>query len=76
MNEHKHILGQGFNIAHMEEYVWCIKCKKRWNKIEVQAAINATGELDAATAIGASVTVSAERQSKALLAYAAALEEK
>ena len=42
---------------------------------ESERRLNATEELSAATAIGASVTVSAERQSKALLAYAAALEE-
>ena len=50
MTECVHVLGQGFNIAHMEHYVWCIHCKKRWSKSEVEGAINATDKLSANSA--------------------------
>ncbi len=39
-NPDGHVLGQGFNIAHMEEYVWCIKCERKWSKAEITAIIN------------------------------------
>lgn len=39
-NPDGHVLGQGFNIAHMEEYVWCIKCERKWSKAEVTAMLN------------------------------------
>lgn len=51
-DEHEHQLGQGFNIAHMEEYVWCIHCKKRWSKDEVQNILNTKERLDMALIMG------------------------
>ncbi len=51
MTECVHVLGQGFNIAHMEHYVWCIHCKKKWSKSEVEDAINATDRLSAEDAV-------------------------
>ena len=40
MSECEHVLGQGFNIAYMEEYVWCIKCRRKWSKAEITSMIN------------------------------------
>ncbi len=79
MPEHTHNLGQGFNVAHMEEYVWCIECKQKWSKAEVQAAINATERLSAEDAHTIAVL---SRQgaypggARSLLDYASALEGK
>lgn len=79
MTDHVHELGQGFNIAHMEEYVWCITCKERWSKVEITRRLNATERLsaDAAKAIvqdaqdGAVLRIASTHY---LVAYAAARE--